>query len=203
MKKDGAAAENHSMFKEHCVQCQAPLTTPPIWCEICKHLQPPKDLSPFELLGLAPTLPINQVELQRTYFAYQRLVHPDCFIGASPSQQSYAQAWSRRLNDAYAVLKSPLTTIEHILQTKGYAIKEGTFFDLSVLSEALTLQEEIADATYDRLKNTIVPKLQAEQDDLIAQAMRQAENAQYGDLEKTYFRLKQRHMLLEQLESRC
>ena len=127
------------MFKTHCPACLKELENFFV-CDACGAVQEPKEMGPFDLLGMTTEVPVNQMELQSHYFRCQRLIHPDAFVGQSADQQAKAHAWSEQINAAYQTLKDPLKTVAYILGSQGYDLSRTTF-DPGILLEALTLQE--------------------------------------------------------------
>jgi len=191
MKKADAAAEN--LFMSKCCACGLLLNNP-FLCVVCSTVQPFQALTPFELLAIAPDFPLNQLEVQKHYLDRQRLVHPDQCAGG--------EKWSEALNQAYQTLKDPLRTLQAVLEVHGYVL-DPTIHDPVVLAEAFELQEEIADASYERLCTTILPQLKAKLQDMLEQAYGLYEDQRFEELQRLFLRMYQLEAVLKQLKNRC
>ena len=73
----------------------------------------------FELFGLPPSFALDSAALEQAYRALQSQVHPDKFAHLPQAQQRASMQWSTRANEAYQVLKSPLTRAQYLLQLQG------------------------------------------------------------------------------------
>jgi molecular chaperone HscB len=72
------------------------------------------DTTHFERLGLPRRFRLDSAELERTYLAKSREVHPD-FTGNDPA----GLRESAVLNDAYSTLRDPFRRAEHLLTVEG------------------------------------------------------------------------------------
>ena len=73
----------------------------------------------FAVFGLEPRLSVDLSDLERRFYSRSRELHPDRFVRASRDQQQEALAQSSLLNDAYRVLKDPISRAEYILKHHG------------------------------------------------------------------------------------
>lgn len=73
----------------------------------------------FQLFNLPIQFEVDPVGLTSTYQTLQKLTHPDKYAAASEQQKRLALQKNAQVNDAYQVLKSPLSRAEHILQLRG------------------------------------------------------------------------------------
>ncbi|BBP03563.1 co-chaperone protein HscB [Sulfuriferula plumbiphila] len=73
----------------------------------------------FELFGLTPGFALDSAALEQAYRALQSQVHPDKFTHLSQAEQRASMQWSTRVNEAYQVLKAPLTRAQYLLQLQG------------------------------------------------------------------------------------
>lgn len=65
----------------------------------------------FQLLGLPPRVSLDEAELQRAYFEATRTAHPDQVGGDAQL--------SADLNAALEMLKSPVTRLKHLIDTRS------------------------------------------------------------------------------------
>lgn len=99
----------------------------------------------FFLLGLKPAFDIDLKKLETAYFHAQRQHHPDRAAGKPASERQAALLLSADVNQAYHVLKDPLTRAQYLLSTQEILV--GTEKDTvkpspEVLMEAMELREQ-------------------------------------------------------------
>lgn len=70
----------------------------------------------FELFGLTAEFDIDQKKLSEQYRLLQNAVHPDKFTNASDYEQRLSMQQSARINEAYQVLKKPLSRAQYLLE---------------------------------------------------------------------------------------
>jgi molecular chaperone HscB len=75
-------------------------------------------------MGLEPRLSLDAADLQKRFYSMSRLLHPDRFTRASPTEQKYSLEATAILNDAYRVLRDPVSRAEYILKDEGFEIGE-------------------------------------------------------------------------------
>ncbi|MFQ3197153.1 MAG: molecular chaperone HscB [Paraglaciecola sp.] len=63
----------------------------------------------FELFNLSPVFHLDTTQLAKTYQTLQLLTHPDKFATAGDRDKRIALQKNAQVNDAYQVLKSPLS----------------------------------------------------------------------------------------------
>jgi molecular chaperone HscB len=73
----------------------------------------------FSFLGLPRKLTVAQDDLERRFRELSRKFHPDYFYNAAPAERLASLERSSYLNDAYRVLRTPATRIEHLLAIEG------------------------------------------------------------------------------------
>ncbi len=98
----------------------------------------------FELFGFPIDYDVDLLKLHACYKAIQQRVHPDRFSGQPEQQQRLAMQWASAVNDAYHVLKNPLSRSVYLL-----ALKTGDdrFLErVKVSSEFLFEQMELREA---------------------------------------------------------
>src|SRR5690349_2294542 len=99
---------------QRCPHCQAELESA-LGCSACGRLfDPPAELSPFELFGLAPGFALDERLLEKRLRTAMRLVHPDMHAGAPAAERA-----SARLNGAYGVLANPVERADWLVRAQG------------------------------------------------------------------------------------
>ena len=91
-----------------CWQCQSLITQSQSSCELCRNLQAPASLDPFDRLGVTPSLHLDLNALESAYIQATALYHPDRFINC-PVQKAHGEAHMAALNQAYGILKDFLS----------------------------------------------------------------------------------------------
>lgn len=76
----------------------------------------------FTLLGLEVSFFIDLETMERNYVAMQSSMHPDCFSDLTKKESAVANI--AKVNEAYSVLKSPLTRAEYILELNGIKLQD-------------------------------------------------------------------------------
>jgi molecular chaperone HscB len=99
----------------------------------------------FARLGLPAALDIEAATLDRTYFAAQRQWHPDRFVGRPPEERAKASTEAAALNDAYRILKNPLSRAVYFAELNGVELPgDGkTIDDPELLMEAMEAREAL------------------------------------------------------------
>jgi len=73
----------------------------------------------FSFFGLPRRLVIDQAQLERRFRDLSRQFHPDYFYNAAATERLASLERSSYLNDAYRVLRNPISRIEHLLAIEG------------------------------------------------------------------------------------
>jgi molecular chaperone HscB len=103
----------------HCWSCGRTLARRP-FCESCRALQaPPSEADPFALLGLEPEFELDAPALDRRYRTLAAQLHPDRFGSKCAREQKHSQAHASALNDAYELVRDPLTRAQLLLKRQG------------------------------------------------------------------------------------
>ncbi|MDX2082774.1 MAG: Fe-S protein assembly co-chaperone HscB [Rickettsiales bacterium] len=90
---------------------------------------------------------VDEIELEKKYLEFQKQFHPD-----SASTRDIEQ--SIAINQAYQILKNPITRASHILQLNGIDLEDDSKAlkpDLATLEEILELQEKVAEIKADEI----------------------------------------------------
>lgn len=109
-------------------------------------LLPVKPMSSFERLDIIVSFDIDPSQLEKNYFAAQRQVHPDRFVGATKQEKIYSAQHSAAINDAYQTLKDPITRAQELLKLAGFVqpnIEHQTLDDPELLMEVIELREAL------------------------------------------------------------
>jgi molecular chaperone HscB len=75
--------------------------------------------SHFDLFGLAPAFALETDALERSYREIQSRVHPDRFAHAGDAERRASLQGTTRVNEAFQILKNPVTRAKHLLELHG------------------------------------------------------------------------------------
>lgn len=103
----------------------------------------------FELFGLAPAFAVEGEALERSYREIQSRVHPDRFAHAGDAERRASLQWTTRVNEAFQVLKNPVTRAKHLLELHGVdvAFETNTAMPPEFLMQQMELREALEEAT--------------------------------------------------------
>ncbi|CAK4066620.1 co-chaperone HscB [Vibrio sp. 16] len=101
----------------------------------------------FELFGLPSQFKLDGSLLSSQFRELQKQFHPDNFATASERDRLMAVQKAAEINDAYQVLKSPISRAEYLLAENGVEIRgeQQTMQDPMFLMEQMELREELED----------------------------------------------------------
>lgn len=101
----------------------------------------------FELFGLPSQFQLDGSLLSSQFRELQKRFHPDNFATASERDRLMAVQKAAQINDAYQVLKHPISRAEYILAENGTEIRgeQQTMQDPTFLMEQMELREELED----------------------------------------------------------
>jgi molecular chaperone HscB len=101
----------------------------------------------FAFFGMPRRLNLDVQELERRFRDLSRKFHPDYYYNAPPAERLASLERSSYLNDAYRVLRNPVSRAEHLLAIEGLPApksEEGTAkVPPALLEEVFTLNEEL------------------------------------------------------------
>ncbi|MFT7260381.1 MAG: molecular chaperone HscB [Glaciecola sp.] len=112
----------------------------------------------FELYNLPEQFAIDLIKLKEHYQTLQKLTHPDRFATASEQQKRLYLTKNSQVNDAYSVLKFPVSRGEHLLIVRGVELpsEQDTVGDVEFLMEQMDWRESLEDAsTEDALEKLV------------------------------------------------
>jgi molecular chaperone HscB len=124
----------------------------------------------FAQFGLPRRLHIDLKELERSFYAQSRRLHPDRFAARPAVEQEAALAQSSYLNDAYRTLKEPILRTQYLLTLEGVELEEQ--------SKAAT---DAARSTGAAKKQIVPPELLEEVFELNMQLMEMKAAKQMGE----------------------
>ncbi len=101
---------------------------------------------PFARLGLEAAYEVDLEALERAFFERSKAVQPGTLPSASAAERVAALSASRALNDAYQLIKKPVSRAEYLLARAGVTIGDNERLDPTFLMEILELREELAEA---------------------------------------------------------
>ncbi|MDA0118926.1 co-chaperone HscB [Vibrio sp. T11.5] len=104
----------------------------------------------FELFGLPSQFQLDGSLLSSQFRELQKRFHPDNFASASERDRLMAVQKASEINDAYQVLKKPLSRAEYMLAENGVDIRgeQQTMSDPMFLMEQMELREELEEIPF-------------------------------------------------------
>lgn len=104
----------------------------------------------FSLLGVSPGFDLDEKSLEAAYIAKQREYHPDRLAKTDTVARHKAIQLSAEINQAYQILKTPLSRAEYLLRQQGievHAEKGGVKPSQAILLESLEVREHLMEAS--------------------------------------------------------
>jgi len=104
--------------------------------------------SHFELFGLPAVFSLDQEMLEKAYRDIQSQVHPDRFAHAGDAERRASLQWTTRVNEAFQVLKNPVSRARHLLELQGVdvAFETNTAMPADFLMQQMELREKLEEA---------------------------------------------------------
>jgi molecular chaperone HscB len=101
----------------------------------------------FELFNINPEFSLDLDLLANTYQRLQQLTHPDKFATASDRDKLLSVQKNAQVNDAYQVLKSPVSRAEYMLGLRGIELRheQQTLQDTQFLMQQMEWREQLED----------------------------------------------------------
>jgi molecular chaperone HscB len=150
-----------------CWSCRGPIEARALFCATCGAVQPPAPIDHFARLELPVQFDTDGAELDRRYFALQRQLHPDRFASRTARERAVSQSQAVALNEAYEILKDPLSRAEYMLRLNGVAVNPdgcNTVRDPTLLMEQMERREALAEADTREAVEAIVADTRGELD---------------------------------------
>ncbi len=82
-------------------------------------MQSPLSKDFFSLFGLPVSYHITSADLTARYREMQSAVHPDRYTNAASQERQLSIQVAAHINEAYQILKNPLSRIRYLLELKG------------------------------------------------------------------------------------
>ena len=124
----------------------------------------------FALFELPRQFALEPSLLNQRYREIQAKVHPDKFVQASDTERRLHLQWATRINEAYQVLKKPLSRGQYLLELSGHdlAVDNNLAMSSEFLIEQMEWREAVAEARsarkldeLERLQNDLEPIIDA------------------------------------------
>jgi molecular chaperone HscB len=105
-------------------------------------------MDPFATLGIPRDYDVDLAAVEKTHRELSRALHPDKFVGASPSERRAALTRAVEVNEAWRVVRDPIRRAEALLKLLGVAVGEDKEpkADPEFLMEMLEQRESLAEA---------------------------------------------------------
>lgn len=106
----------------------------------------------FELFELPAQFTVDLSELEQIWRAKSAQVHPDRFATASDAEKRVAMQWASLINQAYQVLKNPITRATYLCEQQGVdiAAESNTAMAPEFLFKQMAWREELEAAGADQ-----------------------------------------------------
>jgi len=98
----------------------------------------------FELFGLPLSFQIDGARLDQAYREIQMLVHPDKSAHLGDQERRMSMQWATHANEAYQILKNPLSRARYLLHLHGVDTQEES--NTAMPAEFLMAQMEWREA---------------------------------------------------------
>lgn len=165
----------------------------------------------FELFGLPTQFELDGSLLSSQFRELQRRFHPDNFATASERDRLMAVQKAATINDAYQVLKNPISRAEYLLAENGVDIRaeQQTLQDPMFLMQQMELREELEDigSSSDAEEQLFdfsskVSKMHKQQLKLVQQQLQEQVWAQAADSVRKLKFIEKLNVEIERLEDR-
>ena len=107
-------------------------------------------MDPFATLGIARTFDVDLAAVEKMHRELSRALHPDRYVGASPSERRAALAKAVEVNEAWRVVRDPIRRAEALLALGGVVAGRrragAAKADPEFLMEMLEQREALAEA---------------------------------------------------------
>jgi molecular chaperone HscB len=102
----------------------------------------------FELFGLARRFVIDDRSLESRYHELQSLAHPDRYASHPEAERRLSMQWSTRINEAYRLLRTPLTRARYLLELDGIdlGVESNTAMPADFLMQQMEWREALDEA---------------------------------------------------------
>jgi molecular chaperone HscB len=159
--------------------------------------------SHFELFGLPAVFSLDQEMLEKAYRDIQSQVHPDRFAHAGDAERRASLQWTTRVNEAFQVLKNPVSRASHLLELRGVdvAFETNTAMPPEFLMQQMELREKLEEAKDAGGLDALRKNLSSERRSLEAQVARAIDSDKnYQDAAGLVRKLQFLHRLDEEID---
>lgn len=130
-----------------CWNCSKNIIETDLFCPSCSKIQPPSQVSHFVRLGVSADFDLGIKNLEVAYFALQTKLHPDRFASKSEKEKMFSMQQSTSVNEAYEILRTPLTRAEYMLKLEGVVVNADNATikpSQEILMESLEAREKLS-----------------------------------------------------------
>lgn len=129
----------------------------------------------FSLFNLPPSFRVDTSVLDQRYREAQARVHPDKYVQSGDTERRLSLQWATRVNEAYQMLKKPLSRAQYLLKIRNHPIDAEN--NLAMPSDFLMEQMEWREAVFEA-------RTAREQDELerLHSRVKQGMTARYEEL---------------------
>jgi molecular chaperone HscB len=108
-------------------------------------------MDPFATLGIARTFDVDLKAVEKVHRELSRALHPDRYVGASPSERRASLAKAVEVNEAWRVVRDPVRRADALLALGGVGAAAGegpdaVRADPEFLMDMLEQREALAEA---------------------------------------------------------
>ena len=136
-----------------CGHCGAEISAAHFCAECGKIQTLLPEVDHFQFFDLPRKLDIDEAELEKSFYALSRQLHPDYFMSASEREQRASVARSSKLNDAYRTLRDRVARVTYLLALEGYKESEKKappdlleeVFELNMAIEEIKAAKKVGD----------------------------------------------------------
>jgi molecular chaperone HscB len=127
----------------------------------------------FELFGLPRLFEMDERSLESRYHELQSSAHPDRYASRPEHERRLSMQWSTRINEAYRLLRTPLTRARYLLELEGIDVgaENNTAMPADFLMQQMEWREALDEAREARDADALDELAR-----MLRQARRDAEN---------------------------
>lgn len=124
-----------------CWLCQTAMSERAAFCHSCGSIQPVRDMTHFQRLGVDTSFELDHKSLKMHHAALSRIFAADRFSNLGPRQKQMVQDHAAALETAYAVLSDPIKRASYLLSLLDLQDDNGQ--SLAVDGETFALRREL------------------------------------------------------------
>lgn len=102
----------------------------------------------FEVFSLSRQLNLDREVLEKRFHRLQDQHHPDRYVAEEETVRQESLDRSSTINQAYRVLRDPISRYKHLLALYGYTVESSKQVPKSLLMTVMDAQEKIAELEY-------------------------------------------------------